>query len=140
MKRRWFLLSLAVAPLLRGASSQSLRGVLTAAGLKTPDGIMALDGDEPTELVLHDKRLEGADFEVVGHAEGAKFQVDPIHTRALFVYRGGKKLIVSYWCDICYIRTWSPGKCWCCQEETRLDPVDPATLDDANAKSKNSGA
>jgi hypothetical protein len=126
--------------------SRSLRGILSSdAGgwpaLKTPKEVFLLDGDDPTQLVLHDQRLAGSDFEVVGQPRAPdRFAVDPIHTRSLFVYRGGKRLAVSYWCDICYIRTWSPGKCWCCQEETRLDPVDPATLDDNNANSKTSGA
>jgi hypothetical protein len=140
------LLALAAAPaMLRGGTpSQTLRGVLSTGArpaLKTPRGPILLNGDEPTDLVLHDQRLDGADFEVAGEPKAENdFAVGPIHTRSLFVYRGGKRLAVSYWCDICYIRTWSPGKCWCCQEETRLDPVDPATLDDTNAKSKSSGA
>jgi hypothetical protein len=129
-----------------GESAQTARGVLTTASggrpaLKSSGGLIFLRGDDPTELVLHDKRLEGADFECVGHLEpDGRFAIDPIHTRSVFVYRGGKRLVVSYWCDVCYIRTWSPGKCWCCQEDTRLDPVDPATLDDTDAKSKSGGA
>ncbi len=129
-----------------GTTSQTLRGILASdsgghPALKTPKGLVLLDGDEPTELVLHDQRLAGSDFEVAGQPKPPnQFTVDPIHTRSLFVYRGGKRLVVSYWCDICYIRTWSPGKCWCCQEETRLDPVDPATLDDNHGNSKTSGA
>jgi len=129
-----------------GPSSRTLRGILTTdanhhPALKTQRGLILVEGDEPTELVLHDARLEGADFEVAGGPKGENgFAIDPIHTRSLFVYRGGKRLVVSYWCDICYIRTWSPGKCWCCQQETRLDPVEPATLDDANANSKSGGA
>jgi hypothetical protein len=53
--------------------------------------------------------------------QGGVFVVDPIHKKAMFVVRGGKRLFVTYWCDICSIRTYTPGKCWCCQEETELD-------------------
>lgn len=120
----------------RGAGD-SVRGTLTKTGdgkpaLKTRDGrLVQLTGDEPSMLVLNDKRLAGADFEVAGERKpAALFRIDPIHTRAMFIHKDGKRLAVSYWCDICYIRTWSPGVCWCCQEDTRLDPVDPATLDD----------
>jgi hypothetical protein len=80
--------------------------------------------------VLKDARLAGSDFEVAGHSTGInQFAIDPIHTHSLFVYKDGKRRAVTYWCDICYIRTYTPGKCWCCQEETRLDLRDPDTVD-----------
>lgn len=111
-----------------------MRGHLevTAKGpaLKTTQGLVLLEGDEPTLAVLRDSRLTGADFEIRGRrVSPALFRVDPIHTKALFVHRNGRKLLVSYWCDVCYIRTYSPGKCWCCQEETKLDLIDPAAID-----------
>lgn len=85
--------------------------------------MVSLDGDEPTLKVLHDARLKGADVEVLGHyRDPTHFDVDHIHTRSLFVYQGGKRKMVTYWCDVCYIRTYSPGKCWCCQKDTDLDP------------------
>lgn len=83
---------------------------------------VALTGDEPTQAVLRDKRLAGMRLEALGHyAAPDRFEVDPIHTRALFVHKDGKRMQVTYWCDVCYIRTFSPGKCWCCQKETDLD-------------------
>jgi hypothetical protein len=79
-------------------------------------------GDAQTEGVLRDSRLSGADFELIGrYTAPAVFAVDPIHTRALFVHKDGKRLYVTYWCEVCAIRTYSPGVCWCCQEETALD-------------------
>ncbi len=81
-------------------------------------------------FVLNDDRLANSDFETVGHfSDPSHFAVDPIHTHSLFVYQNGKKLMVTYWCDVCYIRTFAPGKCWCCQADTQLDPVDPDTVD-----------
>jgi hypothetical protein len=136
VKRRHLLLIPAVAFMAKGAAD-SVRGTLTRTGegkpaVKTSDGrLVELSGDEPSMLVLNDKRLAGADFEAVGERRSpALLVINPIHSRAMFVHKDGKRLAVSYWCDICYIRTWSPGTCWCCQEDTRLDPVDPATLDD----------
>lgn len=83
-------------------------------------------GDDPTMKVLTDERLNGSDFEAHGNFTGGEvFEVNHIHVPSLFVYRGGKRLQVSYWCDVCYIRTSSPGKCWCCQKQTDLDPVAP---------------
>ncbi|HET8549124.1 MAG TPA: hypothetical protein VFL57_14000 [Bryobacteraceae bacterium] len=141
MKRRDFLLFAPVAVTAARAAGDSVRGTLTKSGagkpaVKTRDGrLVELIGDNPTMLVLSDQRLAGADFEAVGQRKSPDvLEIAPIHTRAMFVHKAGKRLAVSYWCDICYIRTWAPGKCWCCQEETRLDPVDPATLDDKSSK------
>ena len=51
--------------------------------------------------------------------------VDPMHTKAMFVYKDGKKSRITYWCDLCSIRTYTPGICMCCQQETQLDLRDP---------------
>lgn len=92
----------------------------------TEDKRFVLEGDEPTLKVLNDERLKNSDFEVRGRFVGSdRFAVEHIHTRSLFVVKNGKRLMVSYWCDVCYIRTYSPGKCWCCQKNTDLDPVEP---------------
>jgi hypothetical protein len=108
-----------------------VRGKLNNASIRTSNGqSISLTGDDPTMLVLHDARLANSDFETAGHySDPAHFAVDPIHTHALFVYQNSKKLMVTYWCDVCYIRTFAPGKCWCCQADTALDPVDPDTVD-----------
>jgi hypothetical protein len=83
---------------------------------------LELTGDKDTLAVLADERLTGAEMEILGHFDGSgKFWVDPIHTKAMRVHRHGKKLLISYWCDVCSIRTYAPGKCMCCQEETELD-------------------
>ena len=83
---------------------------------------VTLDGDADTRGVLNDKRLAGVEMELRGrlNADG-RFLVDPIHTRAVHVHKNGKKLFVTYWCDVCAIRTYTPGICWCCQEYTELD-------------------
>jgi hypothetical protein len=97
--------------------------------LATPRGPVALSGDEPTVGVLNDPRLANADFEVSGLMTANGLEIDPIHTRSLFAYQDGRRLMVTYWCDICYIRTYTPGVCWCCQDWTRLDLKDPDTPD-----------
>jgi hypothetical protein len=109
------------------ASSVSLRGHLIQdadkPAIETPEHKrVLLEGDEPTMAVLRDARLKGRELEAVGHFENPdRFRVDGMHTRALFVHQGGKRLYVTYWCDVCYIRTYSPGQCWCCHKETDLD-------------------
>ena len=111
---------------VRGELIQSPDGKPT---LKTRDGrLISLAGDADTTGVLKDKRLAGADFEVVGRFTAPDaFTVDPIHLRALFVHKNGKKLMITYWCEKCSIRTYTPGICWCCQEDTELDPREPDT-------------
>jgi len=116
--------SSAPAERLRGRLTQSgaANGYLTLANGET----IQLTGDDPTLGVLNDPRLQDADFEVIGRRQAPDvFAVDPIHTRSLFVYQNGRRLMVTYWCDICYIRTYTPGECWCCQEWTKLDLRDP---------------
>ena len=107
-------------------SSTPLRGKLKQEGGVPSIGALKLEGDEPTMKVLNDERLNGADIEVMGRPVGpGRFAVNHTHTKPVFTYRDGKRLQVTYWCDVCYIRTYSPGKCWCCQKNTDLDPIEP---------------
>jgi hypothetical protein len=131
-RRQWLLLP-AAALLLRAEEKQSVRGKLRQApdlppAIAAKDGrVVELEADGPTTAVLRDARLKDEDFEAVGRFRTpARFVVDPIHERALFVWRGGKRLVVTYWCDVCSIRAWSPGRCQCCQEEMRVDLRDPS--------------
>jgi len=95
--------------------------------LETNDHKMVLlDGDEATRGVIHDHRLKGVEMEARGHFTApGRFLIDPIHTRAILVRKDGHLKFVTYWCDVCSIRTYTPGPCWCCQRETTLDLRDP---------------
>jgi len=85
-----------------------------------------LTGDGPTQAILNDERVQGSDFEAVGHFTAPDhFEIDPIHTVAMYVYKNGKRMKITYWCDVCYIRTLAPGTCVCCQKYTDLDLQDP---------------
>jgi hypothetical protein len=87
---------------------------------------IVLSGDAPTLLILNDERVQGSDFEAIGHFTAPDhFEIDPIHTVAMFVYKEGKRSKITYWCDVCYIRTLAPGTCVCCQKYTDLDLQDP---------------
>src|SRR6266545_7496198 len=101
-----------------------------APALETPEHrLVWLDGDEPTRGVLNDKRLAGFDIQAKGHFTAPDhFLIDPIHTKAIFVNRDGRRKIITYWCDVCSIRTYTPGRCVCCQQETTLDLRDPDSL------------
>jgi hypothetical protein len=118
----------ALVPALQAASvpGLSIRGKLVPGGLELPNHkLIALNGDDATMGVLHDKRLAGSDLEAIGHfVSPDHFEVDPIHLKALFVHKDGKKFQITYWCDVCYIRTYTPGPCWCCQKYTDLDLIE----------------
>ncbi len=125
MKRRLFIPALAgAARLFADEPTTTLRGkliepavLLDAAGKR-----IRLAGDGPTLGVLRDARVVGNDFEIIGRYQSpGEFTIGPIHTKSMFVWKGGKRLYVTYWCAVCSIRTYTPGKCWCCQEETELD-------------------
>jgi hypothetical protein len=128
MRRRALFL---FSALLLRAEAKRLRGRLMAGRkLMVGDKAVALMGDEAVAKVLDDERLIGAELEVEGAANGdGIFEIDGIHTKPVYTFIKGERLGVSYWCEICYIRTYSPGKCWCCQEDTKLDPKDPNTPD-----------
>lgn len=123
---------LAESPKTSETSGAVIRGKLTRRegkppALQTADGkLVTLAGDTSTLGVLNDKRLANAELEAKGRfSSNGVFTVDPIHTRAMHVHKDGKKLAITYWCDVCSIRTYTPGLCWCCQQDTALDLRDP---------------
>jgi len=112
--------------------AESLRGKLSVregapATVETPDHkVVTLDGDAVTLKVLGDERLNGFEIEARGHFKApGRFAIDPSHTHSLLVREKGKLKLVSYWCNICSIRAYTPGPCVCCQRETTLDLLDP---------------
>jgi hypothetical protein len=135
MKRRRALLAIipglaGSTALLRAAAAESAGQTTIRGKLVTgPNPVLSvgtrqvkLSGDEPTMGVLKDDRLNGVDFEAIGAAKSQDdLAIDKIHTRSMFVHKDGKRLMVTYWCDVCYIRTYTPGICWCCQKNTDLD-------------------
>jgi hypothetical protein len=141
MRKIAFAFMLCAITALAAVPGLPLRGKLVQADPKKPDSkkpalelaghhFVYLSGDEPTIAVLNDPRLAGTDFEAIGHFNAPdQFEVDPIHKRSMFVYKNGQRRTISYWCDVCYIRTYSPGNCWCCQKWTDLDLRDPDAPD-----------
>ncbi len=118
---------------LRAEPRERLRGILEqdAEGrplLRTAEGKrIRLEGDEDTMKVLRDKRLAGRRMEIRGSrpSDGA-FQAGPFYQKNLLVIENGKEYLVTYWCDVCSIRSYTPGLCACCYQETQLDlrPLD----------------
>src|SRR5258708_2071182 len=121
------LLAAALACLMAAEphQSESLRGKLSVregapATVETPDHkLVTLDGDALTRKVLGDERLSGFEIEARGHFTApGRFAIAPSHTHSLLVRQKGRLKLVSYWCDVCSIRAYTPGPCVCCQRET----------------------
>lgn len=126
VRRRYFILLPAAGIFAAETVLRPLRGRLLAGDpptVETADGRrVPVDGDEQVRGVLRDKRVIGSEVEVMGLLDpNGVFHAAPIHENPLFVHKGGKRLYVTYWCEICAIRTRTPGMCWCCQEDTELD-------------------
>jgi hypothetical protein len=126
---RLFLCLLAFAAITLSAAekSETIEGKLIVRGgslsvLETADHKqIELDGDTETRKVLRDQRLNGMDIHATGHFTApGKFQLDPQHKRALTVHQHEKEQMITYWCEVCGIRAYSPGPCVCCQAETEL--------------------
>lgn len=121
---------MAAAP--KSAQAVTIRGRLKQRGAQAPaleteaHSLVTLEGDEPAMKTLRDVRLNGLELEVTGHFIAPDhFQIDPNHARTALVRKDGKLKMITYWCDTCSIRTYEPGPCWCCQQETVLELRDP---------------
>jgi hypothetical protein len=110
---------------------ETLDGKLVLSAGKPPalaiagNKMVLLDGDDSTRKLLGDQRLNGFEVQVKGHFTEGKFLIDPIHTTAMLVRKDGHLKMITYWCDVCNIRAYTPGPCVCCQKETTLDLIDP---------------
>jgi hypothetical protein len=108
---RVFLLLL-VAGLCWGTQPElSIRGKLVQRDgvpyLDSAGKLVTLEGEPETMQVLRDARLKGEDLEIIGHYTApAKFAVGPFYeSKSNFVHKGGKKYTISYWFEVCSIRT-----------------------------------
>jgi hypothetical protein len=117
------LLAIPFAALAGRAASESLRGRLAErATLDAGGRRVELAGEKETLAVLGDSRLIGSELELIGEFKApGRFEIGPFYqSKSMFVHRGGKRYTISYWCEICSIRTYTPGICVCCQQETEL--------------------
>ena len=112
--------------------STRLRGKLTQRKGQPPaietagHKMVTVEGDEAALKVLNDQRLNGFELEAAGHFTAPDhFVLDPNHARTVLAHKNGKLQMITYWCDVCSIRSYEPGPCWCCQAETVLQLRDP---------------
>jgi hypothetical protein len=124
-----WVLVLALAAAATPGPQSSVRGKLVQQQGKPPaietaaHDLVAASGEPETLAVLSDKRLAGLDVELLGHYDGSgRFTVGPFYTStSIIVHKDAKRYSVSYWCPVCSIRAYTPGKCVCCQQDTNLD-------------------
>jgi hypothetical protein len=87
-----------------------------------------LDGDQHTRKVLQEERLNGMEVQATGHfTASGKFLIDPEEKHALLVRQQEKLKTITYWCDVCKLRSYTPGPCVCCDGDTALELRDPET-------------
>jgi hypothetical protein len=85
-------------------------------GLKAGDGkIYPLKTDKSVETLNVEKRLQTREF----HLTLRQVKNSPAYEiiKSQFIRRG-KVYDFYYYCEVCNITTYSPGRCMCCQQET----------------------
>src|SRR3954465_3535464 len=94
------------------AQSTKLRGKLTQRDHQPPaietseHKLVTIEGDEAALKVLNDKRLNGTELEASGHfTTPDRFVLDPNHARSVLAHNHGKLKMITYWCDVCSIRS-----------------------------------
>ncbi len=116
---------------LHQPGTTTLKGKLSVVPGKPPvvesaGKLVGVEGDDTSAKVLADPRLNGFEVELHGRFTAPDhFVLNPSHTRSMLVRKDGKLKLVSYWCDVCSIRAYTPGPCVCCQRETELELRDP---------------
>ena len=99
-----------LAPTVEGQPLQ----LVTAAGRAVD-----LAADELLERTMRDPQLAGRTWEALGReAADGRFAVD-----LAFTIKDGRRYRVTYYCEICHITTYEPGRCMCCQENTELREI-----------------
>jgi hypothetical protein len=129
MRRLFFAVAIWVSACLGSPVQTSLRGKLVQNEGKPPaietaaHKLVAVEGERETLAVLSDDRLKGADLELLGdYAAPDRFTVGSFYTsKSMIVHKDGKRYTISYWCPVCSIRTYTPGRCMCCQQDTHLE-------------------
>jgi len=85
-------------------------------GLKAGGGkIYPLKTDKSVETLIAEKRLQTKAFQLTLR----QVNNSPVYEiiKSQFI-RGGKVYDFYYYCEVCNITTYSPGRCMCCQQET----------------------
>jgi hypothetical protein len=106
-------------------SSTELEGRISVEKGKPPvleshGNSISLSSDDPmTAGTIQDPRISGKKLRVIGsYRRDGSFQVTDFYV----VHPDGLCRII-YYCQVCHITAFSPGKCICCQQPTELEEV-----------------
>jgi len=75
--------------------------------------------NEYAKAILNEERVAGWEFRLEGRWKGS----DAFEVERLFSVHDGKLFKVTYYCEVCNITTYKPGRCDCCQEPTEVREV-----------------
>jgi hypothetical protein len=96
------------------ASAEQPLGFVTNEGKK-----FEVSGDFISNAQLRDPQLLEREWELVGSTQpDGHFEIVK-----QFTIKDGKRYRVTYFCEICNITTYEPGRCMCCQGPTDLHEI-----------------
>ena len=84
--------------------------------LETNSGEMELAVKGDNMHALRDKALARRTWEI----EGTRDSEGRFEVVKMFTIVDGKRMKVTYYCEICHITSYRPGRCMCCQEDVEL--------------------
>jgi len=92
-----------------------------AWGFKTADGrLITLLRTRNSEALFADARLREKELILKGPFNATTGGMEAIVFRSV---KGGVAHSLFYWCDICTIRSITPGECVCCREPVELREI-----------------
>ena len=92
-----------------------------AWGFKTADGrLVTLLRTRNSEALFADARLREKELILRGPFNATTGGMEAIVFRSV---KGGVAHSLFYWCDICTIRSITPGECVCCREPVELREI-----------------
>ncbi len=130
MTRRISILCLLVAGGLCAATPdklETIRGTLVLDGelaadplrIRTDSGVLELSVKGDNMHALHDKLLAQRTWELEGALDAdGRFEIIK-----MFTVVDGKRMKVTYYCEVCHITSYRPGRCMCCQDEVELKEI-----------------
>ena len=85
--------------------------------------LFVFPANDPRAASFEDERIRRERLRVTGLAHSA----DRIEMLAVHAVREDGLYRLYYYCEVCHIRAFAPGPCWCCQDpfelREELDPV-----------------
>jgi len=104
-----------------GGHEAPCTGKEDAFGLKDAAGrIYALKSDKSLETLRIEPRIQSKDFQLTLRQIKNSSLYEIIKSR---FFRDGKLYDFYYFCDVCNIKTYHPGLCMCCRQETEYREV-----------------